>query len=501
MKRPVFSRTISISLLLLLVAGCTSSRPAPAPVSDAVRASEAPTNVILFICDGCGPAAYTLARDFQRYKTGEEFLVIDGILTGSVHTYSSSSRVTDSAAGATALASGVKSYNGAIGVDADKRPVATILEGSMAKGMATGLVTTTRITHATPASFATHIESRRLENEIAEQLVESGVDLMLGAGLRHFLPSSEPGSRRDDDRNLIEELEARGYRVEFDRAGLESAAALPFAGLFSLHNLAYAVDDSSPEQPSLAEMTRRAIELLSRNPHGFFLMVEAGRVDHAEHDNDLAAATREMLAYDEAVAIALDFAKRDGQTLIVATADHETGGLSLGRNVDGKSVYAWHPEVVDRVTASHDVMVDYFLDEDENEDARAVISRFTGLADLNDAEKTLLDEAARAREAMYEADRIDDDDAEDRFEDEADEAFRRAVSSVVSRNAVVGWTSLGHTAVDVPLFAFGPGSDRFVGHFDNTHVAIGIADLLDLDLAALTAKLRQGEAVGTLEVR
>lgn len=182
-------------------------------VGEGARAqSPRPKNLILMIADGCGPASITMARDYARAVLGREELTLDAIQTGAVRTASASSRVTDSAAGATAYACGVKTYNGAIAVDTAGRPLATLLEAAKARGMATGLVATSRISHATPAAFAAHVPQRAMESEIAAQMLAQRVDVLLGGGWSYFLPTAE-GGRRQDGRNLLREAEAMGYQV------------------------------------------------------------------------------------------------------------------------------------------------------------------------------------------------------------------------------------------------------------------------------------------------
>lgn len=206
--------------------------------------------------------------------------------------------------------------------------------------MATGIVTTTSLTHATPAAFSAHVTNRSMEAEIASQQIEQRVDLMFGAGLRQFLPSGEHVGTRSDGRNLIREAESSGYRFIDERAGLDESPRLPVLGLFASEHLPYEIDRDALRVPSLSEMTRSAIDLLSASADGFVLVVEGGRIDHARHGNDAAAHLFDALAYDDAVREALRFARTDGETLVVATSDHETGGLSLGTRIDGASHYA-----------------------------------------------------------------------------------------------------------------------------------------------------------------
>lgn len=450
------NRFVVLMLLVGLIVPATLAQPIDDPAP--------PRNVILFVSDGCGPASFTLARDFLRYKKGTERLAIDDLLVGSIHTYATDSRVTDSAAGATAFACGIKSYNGAIAVDTTKAPVATLLEAAEARGMATGLVATSRITHATPASFAAHVPSRSMEAEIAEQELTHGVEVLFGGGLGYFLPRNA-GGWREDGRNLLAEAEKAGYQVVQDRDGFDGTTQTPVLGLFADSHMAYEIDRDPAEQPSLAEMTVKAIDLLKDDPDGFFLMVEGSRIDHAGHANDAAAHLHDVLAFDEAIAAALAFAETDEQTLIVSTSDHETGGLSLGRNIDGQSVYAWEPAVLDRITASFEKMGEQL--EEEGLSPCEVLREHAQI-ECTDAEAAAFASAA------------------------ADEARTNALATeAVSRRAILGWTTNGHTAVDINLYAFGPGQERFRGHHDNTAVGQRIADLLGFDLDALTAELRQ----------
>jgi len=425
-----------------------------------------PRNVILFISDGCGPASFTFARDYLRYKGDGEALAIDPLQVGSIHTYSTNSRVTDSAAGATAFACGVKSYNGAIAVDTLRQPVATILEAAEARGMATGLVVTSTMTHATPAAFSAHVHNRGMVTIIAAQQMEQGIEVMFGGGVEDFLPKSLGGSR-GDERNLLKEAAAKGYKVVLDRKAFRKVKKTPVLGLFSEGQMDYDIDRDPKKQPSLAEMTAKAIDLLKDDPDGFFLMVEGSRIDHAAHGNDAAAHLHDILAFDEAVAAALDFARQDGQTLLVSTSDHETGGLSLGRNVDGQAKYTWNPEVIEKITASHDRIGELLL---EGTSLDVLVQEQFGIDDLTEQERAVADSAYAARDGG---------------------ALFAAFSEMVSRRVWVGWTSGGHTAVDVNLYAFGPGRDHFIGHHDNTVVGQRIAEIMGFDLQAMTEAMRE----------
>lgn len=459
--------TVSLlTLVVLFLGGCRST--APAPTTAAV--SDTPRNVILFISDGCGPASFTLARGYKQWKGEGETLTLDRFQTGSVRTRSADSRVTDSAAAATALACGVKTYNGAIGVDTLERPVMSVLEVAESLGKSTGIVTTTSITHATPAAFSAHVPDREMEIEIAEQQIAKEIEVFFGGGRKFYLPSGEGPGIRKDGRNLMREAESAGYAVVQKLEDLRGPLEAPVLGLFADGQLPYEIDRDPDAFPSLSEMTRRAIDLLRDDPDGFFLIVEGGRIDGAGHENDAPTHAHEVLAFDAAVKEAIEFAREDGATLVVSTSDHETGGLTLGRSIDGKGVYAWNPDALNHATSSMEHLTGLFqVNEFPLED---LLARHAGITDLSGAEREWLAPVHEAAKTFS--------TSEDR--DEAADRFQKAYSEIVSRRAIVGWTTNGHTGIDVNLYAFGPGSRLFVGNFDNTHVGRMIASLMGVEL-------------------
>jgi alkaline phosphatase len=308
-------------------------------------------NLIMMVSDGMGPTSLSLTRSFKQSQFGLPFgerLTIDGHLIGQSRTRSSSSLVTDSAAGATAFSCGSKSYNGAISVLPDGTPCGTVLEAAKKAGYLTGLVVTTRITDATPACFAAHVHMREQEDRIAEQLTGDYplgrvVDLILGGGRCHFLPNTTEGSCRGDGKDIIKAGKDAGYNYVNDRAGFDglklgSAVKLPLLGLFADTDIPYEIDrrNETDIYPSLEELARTAMAALSAatkdSDKGFFLMIEGSRIDHAGHANDPAAQVHEVLAYDDAFASVLEFLDKDDTPgVMVSTSDHETGGLATAR--------------------------------------------------------------------------------------------------------------------------------------------------------------------------
>jgi alkaline phosphatase len=288
------------------------------------EAQARPRRVILFIGDGVGASAWTAARFARDGLAVNQFRVM-----GLVDTRASNGWITDSGAGATAYASGIRTFNGAIGVGPDSSFAPTVLELARDQGWATGLVATSTITHATPAAFAAHVASRAMEFEIARQLVDGRVDVLLGGGRRYF----DPGER-SDTLDLLDRL-GRSHTVVAtleELAALDTRATRRLAGFFADGQMPPARDRA----PSLGDMTRAAIEVLANDPDGFFLMVEGSQPDWRAHDNEpLDAVAAEMLDFDRAIGIALDFQRTDPTTLILVVADHETGGLAIETAANG----------------------------------------------------------------------------------------------------------------------------------------------------------------------
>jgi alkaline phosphatase len=320
------------------------------------------------------------------------------------------------------------------------------------------------------------VPDRDLENKIAVQQLNQDIEVLLGGGKRHFLPESASDSERNDERNLLKEADEQGYQVVETADGLARAGDEPLLGLFSDGHMAYEID-RPPSQPSLAQMTESAIDVLSDRGNGYFLMVEGSRIDHAGHLNDAAAHLRDILAFNDAVKTALD-AARGSNTLVLVVSDHETGGLTLGRNRDGEGIYRWHPDELADVTASSAAIADSIRAIRESDAApetvrqriKETVARLTGVADPTNERIRRLTTV----EGSY--------------------AVGEAVSPIVNHEALVGWTSYAHTAVDVGLYAYGPGANRFVGNHDNTTVARRLADLMDVDLRALTERMRANAA-------
>ncbi|SHG93324.1 alkaline phosphatase [Ferrimonas marina] len=439
-------KRLALSTLVAAAAlsGCSSLNTTPAPKVN---------NVIFMIGDGMGPAFITAHRYDRAGEPGRQVepTIFDQLLVGMAATHPAEDTwVTDSAASATALASGVKSYNGAVGVDTDKLPVRTMLEQARKAGMHTGVVATSEVNHATPAGFVANVASRRMYEIIAEQYVnkriadQSMLDLMIGGGQRYF-PREEGG--------LAEQLAEQGFQQAWSLEEMTKLDALPAMALMSDRGMPFAIDTDTPKRLSL--MTDKALELLDGQDKGFFLMVEGSQIDWCGHANDIRCALGEMQDFAKAVERAKAYVDDNPDTLLVITADHSTGGLTLG----SQGEYAWLPTAVNQVSRTSSYIAEAMLAEPE----RSVASHWQDHAKMTLSESQLAAiEEARERQVA----------GEGRY------TLSNAISKAVADNSYTGWTTSGHTAVDVTVMAYGPGAEQFAGYQDNTDIAKKLMGLM-----------------------
>lgn len=306
--------------IFLITTACSTTKNEPF-VATHPNASDQPKNIILMIGDGMGLAQVSSAiYENKKAANLERFHHI-----GFHKSYASGELITDSAAGATAFACGIKTYNGAIGVNVDTIAQQSILEEAEEKGLATGLVATAFIVHATPAAFFGHQPIRTFHEAIAADLLELDVDLIIGGGMKYF-------SRREtDERDLYRELQAKGYTVSnymeipLEKIDLRSAKKIVH---FTADRHPVPVSAGRNYLPFATKLAPRFLRAVNDNK-GFLLMVEGSQIDWAGHGNEGQLMIEETLDFDRAIGEALDFAKADGNTLVIVTADHETGGLAI----------------------------------------------------------------------------------------------------------------------------------------------------------------------------
>ncbi|KAH6603556.1 repressible alkaline phosphatase precursor [Trichoderma cornu-damae] len=455
-------------------------------------------NLVFMVSDGMGPASLSLTRSYRQYIHSlpqDDILVLDQHLWGASRTRSTDSLVTDSAAGATAFSCGLKSYNGAISVLPDLEPCGSVMEAAKRKGYLTGLVVTTDITDATPACFVSHVLRRDMQDSIALQEIGEGVlgrsvDLMFGGGRCHFLPNTTEGGCRADEVDVtLLAREKHGWNYANDRQGFDALdggnnVELPFLGLFAERDLPFEIDRQQQDDvyPSLSEMATtalRALELATRySDEGFFLMIEGSRIDHAGHYNDPAAQVREVLEYDKTFKVVLDFiARSETETVLVATSDHETGGLGLALQEPGHlPVYDWYPGALANASSSAEFLASKLHTYAENNPSskeelmewinEELVIPGLGILDASYEELSALADNPAAAVIFF--------------------------SAMVSLRAHVGWSTHGHSAVDVNLYSSGgPGTEEIRGNVENTDVGQFLAYYLDVDVQEITDELRE----------
>jgi alkaline phosphatase len=404
-------------------------------------------NIIYLVADGLchgtvGLAHHWSLRNKQTPLNWMQLFEREGLQRAYQDTASASSPVTDSAAAASAWGCGHRVNNGAVNMTPDGKAHKPILAYAKEAGKATGLVTTCRITHATPAGFATNVPSRNMEDEIAQQYLEREVDVLLGGGARHF-------SQKQEDGNVVEYLprfKKKGYEVVTKASELSSAqnGSGPLLGVFAQSHIPYMIDREHEsastyyqEMPGLADMFRAALARLDQAKDGFVLQVEGGRVDHAGHGNDAGAILREFLEFDACIPIALEYLEAHPETMLVVTTDHGTGGCQLNGAGSGYSDSGPALDRINQVKHSFEWLHVQMMKKKQF-DPVAVKQAF-GI-DATPEQAVIVQRAIDA-EAKY-----------------LSGAFIEAFGEQLKELTAVGWTSGNHTSECVELFAFGPGS-------------------------------------------
>ncbi|MWV46817.1 alkaline phosphatase [Paenibacillus sp. HJL G12] len=400
-------------------------------------------NVIMVIPDGMGNSITGLTRWYQNGKP----LEVDSYVNGLVRTYASNSITTDSGAAATAYATGHKAVTESLsilprevtmpGVAATKesemdKPVSTILEAARLAGKSTGLVFTCTLDDATPDAFVSHAISRNESENITKQMAYSGVDVLFGGGSALMKPEGKDGGARTDGVDLTKALQAQGYEYVTNKAGMDQSKAKKIWGLFQPWNLDADFDRNPKEQPSLAEMTTKSLSILSSNPNGFFLMVEASDIDTFGHENDPAGMISETLAYDKAMKVAIDFAKKDGHTAVISMADHNTGGLYL-TNYDSAQQFN---AVMQKAKLTNHAIQDKINKNGSN--IKQVLEQYYGLTGLT------TQEIAEIKRAWK----------------QEDGDFSGVIGRKLGERAGISFANEDHTSEDVVLYAYHPHNFR-----------------------------------------
>lgn len=461
---------ISISLIYPLLSTASNANEKPQTVK----------NVIVMIPDGMSVTGTTLARLYKG-----EALSLDPLASGLMTTWNGDGTIADSAPAGSAISSGWKSQSGNIASTGKKydwpgvktpshgeelRPVATLLEASRLSGRSVGIISTSEFMHATPADFSAHDPSRKNYDNLTEQIVYNNLDVILGGGAKYLKPEN-----RADKEDMAKILSSRGYSIVNTPKQLDAFSGKKLVGVFGKTDkhtaLSYDLDRDAEFEPSLAQMTQKAIDVLSQNPNGFFLMVEGSKVDWAAHANDPVGIISDILAFDDAVAKAVDFAKKDGKTLIVAMSDHGNSGISIGDRSTSENYDKTHwtrfinPLKKAKVTGEgFEAILESQSAKQDAVKIRSLATQWLGVDDLTNEEVNSI-MGAKSGSLNY------------------------VVGPILAHRAKIGFTTNGHTGEDVILYSYDPRGRLLGGLIDNTEVANFIALALDVNLEQATEQL------------
>lgn len=434
--------------------------------------------IIHLVADGMSMGTLTCADHLshimrKRPLVWTELLNRPETVSALVNMRPLNSLVTDSSAASSSWGTGSRIANGAVGMLPDGRKLKTLCEVLGAEGWKRGLVTTTEMTHATPAGFAANVPQRKMAEQIAEQYLGHEIEVLLGGGRKHF-----DGKKRKDKKDLYGSFRKKGYAVLNTAADLEKApVGKSWLGTFSESHHPYTVDRENDaalkkEVPTLATMTSAALKKLNRSDT-FILQVEGGRVDHGCHSCDAVAAFRDLISFDEAVEVCLEFQKNNPETLIVVTTDHGNGNPGL--NGTGGNYVASTPLFgnIKDATASFSVMLGRLGKTPTTAQIQQVIKDATGYQPTKQKAEMLAPFLNKKGTAMYGM--MGSPTAQ--------------FGQLLANHWAVGWAGGAHTSDYVPLTAVGPGAEKFRGFIDNTDVFHNYMALAGIDFKNPTVPL------------
>lgn len=466
-------------LTTLLLMSCSQLQAGHQVSKVATITDTKPKNIIMIVGDGMGPAFTSAYRYFNDDPNTPEIeaTVFDRNFVGTSSTYPApeSGYITDSAASATALATGVKTYNAAIGLDVNRQPVQSVLEYAKQSGKKTGVVVTLQINHATPASYLAHNVHRYNYNAIADSYLDDGIkaDLYFGGGWQYFIR---------EDRHLVNEFIQSGFHYIDKYSEINTIPAnKPVLGLFADTGLPWALDDTNKHRLSM--MTKAATKHLE-NENGYFMLVEGSQIDYGGHARDIAAAMAEMDDLAKTLEYLETYVQAHPDTLVVITADHSTGGLTIGKktgrsdaNINSK--YLWKPEYLRSMTMSPAAIAKQFTDNTLSAEQMAELLSFDiTTADMENLIQAKLNDHAM----MMKFTALNAEAKKAQRKPRAYQAVLNVITKIIDEKTNTGWGSISasgtHTGIDVPVFAFGKGSELFNGFQDNTDIAKKIFTLL-----------------------
>lgn len=467
--KPSFLVILAASILISPV--YSAEKKYSSAISLQIQNEKIVKNVIMLIPDGASVTHFSLAR----WYNGGAPLAVDELACGLVRTYSADAAIADSAPAGSAMSTGYKSHTGFVAVLPDtvnmygvpnltqgdeRKPLATILESAKLAGKSTGIIATSNIQHATPADFSSHLPDRSDYETLGEQQVYNNIDVVLGGGYKYLVKEN-----RKDKEDMISELKTLGYDTALTKDEMNKSSSSKLWGLFAQDAMSYELDREklTPTEPSLKEMTDKALSILSKDKDGFFLMVEGSKIDWASHANDPVGVTTDVLAFDAAVKSALDFAKKDGNTVVIVAADHGNGGLTIG-NSDTSKTYDKLPlstfiAPLKKASLTGEGLEAKLAKDKSN--IKEVMSEYFGINDLTEEEIKSISEAKPT-------------------------TLNYTVGPIISKRAFLGWTTNGHTGEEVVLYMYHPFNQRLTGVIQNSDIGKYMSDVLNLNLKEST---------------
>ncbi len=472
----------------LVIGGIAISNFTFAQYGHGHRASTAdaiPKNIIILFADGTTSSQYEFGRYSSALLRQQPFAVTDVVMAKGhyqlMKTESANYFVTDSAAAASAMSIGYKVNNGAISITPDGNTPPTLMKVAKDKGKRIGLLSTAPIYDASPAAFSVHAKSRRDNELIVNQYLELAPDVLMGGGSSYFLPNTLAGGKRIDGKNIIEAFQAKGYQYINTTEQLNQISSSKLLGLFAEEDLDYEIDRNPQEVPSLSQMLAGALNVLNQgskkgNNKGFVLFAENENTDSAGHQNDVAALMRDLWAFDDAVKVALEFQRRNPDTLVIVTGDHETGGFSptYGRknlgpagSVNYLNVKIEQLKLIERYKMSLNEFSQKF---------KAKAKQTTSSSDLNTYLNVLLQDNF--------PDLVLDDDLREKILNQgqlnpnSNYLPSNILALAIARQTGFYWGSSGHTPTPITVAAIGPGAQLFKGFDDNTAFAVKLRRLM-----------------------
>jgi alkaline phosphatase len=444
------------SVLVLAISGCASTGGSGA-------GGQTPRNIIILFADGAASTQWDFGKYSSRVLRGQPFATTDVVFRdgalGLISTHSHDSYVTDSAAAASAMSIGHKVANGAVSITPDGKHQRTVMQAAKAAGKRIGLVTTATVYDATPAAFALNAKSRRDYQALVDQYLALEPDVLMGGGADFFLPAGTPGGKRKDGKDIVAAFRARGHQIARNTAEVKAATGPRLLGLFADEDMDFEIDRNPAQEPTTAEMAVAALRALSQqSPNGFVLLVENENTDTAAHQTDAAGLMRALWAIDDAVKVALEFQKRNPDTLVIVTGDHETGGFSPTYALKDLSAVSsanrFYPaeaqlRMLERITMSLGAVAEKLGRKPSGEVLdKLLAAHFPGFRLDPDLRQLILERKTDERNYTY--------------------LPQSALGRMIARQTGYYWGTSGHTPEPVAVGAIGPGAELFRGYQDNT---------------------------------